>query len=181
MHLRSIILAVLLSPLLTNTALATNSTVHARQFVELLRYHEQFQANQTQCLANAKTIPPESLLADDPDKFFGIRPNTPRWEKVVEAYTDYWKTLCSRPTKEEFLDSLAKAYAAKMTGPQLQAAIKFYSSEVGTKLISAHKSAAFEVTKIFSESYANRVPQAVAELNQRVKNIAESSVEECAK
>lgn len=181
MRICSIILAFLLSPLWSETALAADSVVHARQFVELLRYHEQFQVNQTQCLANAKTIPPESLLADDPDKFFGIRPNTPRWKKVVEAYSDYWKTLCSRPTKDEFLDSLAKTYAAKMTGPQLQAAIKFYSSEVGTKLISAHKSAASEVTQIFSESYANRVPLAVTELNQRLKSIAESNDEECKK
>jgi hypothetical protein len=174
MTLRPAFLTTAFLCLLPLKSIAEDSIALSRQFVDLLRYDEQYENNHSQCLGNAKTVPPESLLADDPEKFFGLQPGTPRWEQVIQAYAQYWETICSRPTKEEFLDSLAIAYRDKMPPPQLQAAIHFYSSDVGQKLITAHKAAAARALSAFSQAYSEQVPTAVVEFNRRLKSIAEA-------
>ena len=165
------ILCVLFLPI---KSLAADSSVLARRFVVLLRYEEQFHNNHEACLANSKAVSPAQLVAKDPDSFYGLRPTSPRWPEVLQAYGQYWEAICSRPTKDEFLTSLAAVYAEKMSVVQLESAIKFYSSPVGQKLVSAHKGAAAHVNTLFSQAYTEQVPNAMAEFNRRLKAIADA-------
>jgi hypothetical protein len=168
----AITLACILSWPITCRAGDINALAH--QFVELLRYDEQFNNNRISCLENSKAVSPEALVAKDPDIYYGLRPNSPRWPAVLQAYSQYWETICSRPTKSEFLASLAAVYAKEMSVGQLKSAIQFYSSPVGQKLIATHRGAAAQVNSLFSQAYAEQVPQAAAEYNRRLKAIAEA-------
>lgn len=153
-------------------SIAADSNALARQFVELLRYEEQFNNSQASCLGNSKAVSPELLAEKDPDGYYGLRPASPRWSEVLRAYGQYWETICSRPTKDEFLASLAAVYAKRMSVGQLKNAIQFYSSPVGQELIAAHKDAAMQVNTLFSQTYAEQLPKATAEYNRRIKAIA---------
>jgi len=143
----------------------------ARRYVELLRYGNQFDEYHHECLATAKKIPPESLLAAEPDKFYGIRPGSKCWPKVVEAYKQYYVTSCSKPSKDEFLNALAAAYRERLSDDQLRKAIEFYSTDVGTELVSAHKVASSNVAQLISQAQADLAPQAVAELDRRLQAV----------
>jgi hypothetical protein len=153
----------------------------ADEFVVLLRYGNQFDEQHEQCLATAKKIPPESLLAAEPDKFYGIRPGSKCWPKVVEAYNQYYATLCSKPSRDDFLKALAATYRARLSEGQLKKAIEFYSSDVGAELISAHKSAATNVAQVVYQAQADLAPQAVADLDRRLQAIVDGKSSERSK
>lgn len=154
-------------------ARAEDSMSLARKFVELLRYDEQYDGIHNQCIRSAIDIPPEKLLVDDPDRFFGIRPGSKCWEKVIEAYQAYWEAICNRPTKAEFLNSLAAEYGSRLSVPQLETAMSFYSSDIGQRLVTAHKAAAAEAQTVFAKAYAEQTPIALIEFNRRLRTIAE--------
>lgn len=145
----------------------------ARKYVELLRYDQQYDDIHNQCLRNATDIPPETLLADDPDRFFGIRPGSSCWNKVIEAYAAYWEAVCAHPTKSEFIDLLAANYGQHLSAAQLHKAISFYSSAAGLQLVTAHKAAAAQAQTVFSKAHATQTPIALTEFNRRLKAIAE--------
>lgn len=155
-------------------SIAAKSDALARKFVELLRYDEQFSNNHASCLATSKTVSPELLIEKDPNGYYGLQPNSPLWSEVLRAYGQYWEAICSRPTKSEFLGSLASVYAKRLSTQQLKSAIQFYSSPVGQELITAHKGAAAQVNTLFSKAYAEQVPEAAAEYRRRLKAIAEA-------
>lgn len=163
----SIIVGLLLLPI---QALADEDL--ARRFVELLRYGNQFDEHHYKCLASARKMPPESLLEAEPNKFYGIRPGSKYWPKVVEAYNQYYLTLCSKPSKDELLNALAATYRDRLSDKQLINAIEFYSSDAGTELISAHKFAASRIAQLIYEAQVDLAPKAVADLDRRLQAIA---------
>jgi hypothetical protein len=165
------ILCVLLLPI---KCLAADNSVLARRLVVLLRFEEQFQNDLEACLASSKAVSPAQLLAKDPDSYYGLGPSSPQWPEVLQAYDQYFETVCSHPTKNEFLTLLVTVYAEKMSVLQLKSAIQFYSSPVGQKLVTAHKSAAVHVNTLVSLANTEQVPNATAEYNRRIKAIADT-------
>lgn len=133
--------------LLTQVCAAhAQSTVElAKQYVVLLRYGEQFEVYHAQCVGNYRAITPAALVAKNPSYFNGIKPGSPQWGPVNKAYEVYAQEACSRPTKSEFIDALASTYSQSLNADDLKAAVGFYSSPTGGRLISAHKAAASSV------------------------------------
>jgi hypothetical protein len=118
----------------------------------------------------------ESLVAQNPDSFPGLKPGSPPWDEIVEAYAAYWETVCGRPGEEEFLETLASAYRTELSPAQMEAAIRFYSGEDGRKLIAAGKIAASQALMAYSRAYSEQVPIAWGKFNRRVQAIFENSV-----
>jgi hypothetical protein len=144
----------------------------ARRFVEILRYGDQSEGITKECIANGINIPPESLLKAEPDKFYGIRPGSTLWPQVVEAYRDYYKRLCSRPTRDEFLDALANTYRQSMTVEELDQAIAFYSTAVGQRLVAANTLASKAASELYGRANANHSADALAAFDRRLQAIS---------
>jgi len=167
--IKSCLLAVCLLPFLAS---ASESERLVRKFIELQRFERQYEDVYSKCLAGAKASPPESFLAAEPDKFYGIRPGSKGWSNVVEAYDAFNVSMCSTPTKQQFLDALVRSYAAKLTSDQLQKAIAFYSTEVGRKLIGAHTAVSEDIAELYAMARARQAPKSIEELDRRLQAIA---------
>jgi len=120
---------------------ADDNRALAKKFVSLMRYDDQFASYRAQCAATYKAISPESLVAQNPDYFGGIRPGHSKWRRVVAAYESYYEEACSRPSKEEFVAVLASSYASSLTARELRSALQFYATPTGKALVSAHAKA----------------------------------------
>ena len=144
----------------------------ARQFVTLMRYSDQYLEYHRQCLAATKSVSPEALARQNPDRFYGIRPDSSLWPEVVKAYDLYYEQTCARPTQDEFLDAMASAYAVELSPKEIQSAIKFYSSPTGQRLIAAHKIAARNVYQEWHRLNAKQIPIADGSFNRRMTELS---------
>jgi len=144
----------------------------SRQLVRLLRYEQQMDQYRKLCAGTAKTVPPESLVKDSPGKYYGIQPNDRYWPDVVQAYEEYFRDICAKPTLQEFLDSMADVYATKVSVADLRAAVAFYSTEAGKRLVDGHKMTADAIYDITRRAYAAEVPIASRKFDEKLEAIA---------
>lgn len=150
-------------------ALAADSTqALAERFVVLLRYEEQFVKYQEQCVATQRSVSPEALAARNPTYFGGIQPGHGKWPAVTAAYGRYFQEACSRPTKTEFLQVLSSTYAQALTPKQLQQSIKFYSSDTGRSLISAHRQATGAVYEAWTATNSRYLADLTAKFQREI-------------
>jgi hypothetical protein len=140
-----------------------------------MRYSDQYLEYHRQCLASAKSVSPDVLARQNPDRFYGIRPGTALWPEVIKAYGRYYEKACARPTQDEFLDAMASAYAAELSPKELRNAIEFYSSSTGQRLISAHKIAARNVYQEWHRLNTEQIPIADREFDRRMSELSEQS------
>jgi hypothetical protein len=143
----------------------------AEEFVRLLRYSDQYMAYRRACVTTGAAVTPESLVKENPNRFEGVRPGMKHWPDVVDAYNKYYEEMCARPTEQEFLSALAKAYAAQLSVADLKASIKFYSSPVGGRLIAAHRVAAGNVYSEWSRINSAEMPRANADFDRRIRDV----------
>ena len=146
----------------------------AVRFVELLGYDQEFAHFRDACVAARGSVTPESLVDAHPEYFGGIRPGTPKWPKVASAYRDFVVDSCSRPTREEFLGSLAEYYSHVLTEPQLRAAIAFYGTPTGKALVAAREPSAEAVRDAWTGTNSLHLAEATAALEQRIAVLLES-------
>lgn len=165
------IYTIFLIPLVAFAESPKDSNRLARELVQLLRYETQMEAYRDQCMKMAKTVPPESLIKETPEKFGGITPKSPYWPRVVSAYEQYYKELCAKPTASEFLDAMAKVYAERLSIKELKSAVNFYSSASGKKLVDAHKMVAADIYALVGKANAAEVPKAMANFDHRLIEI----------
>jgi hypothetical protein len=168
---RSLILVMLLLSAWSARAADAKGDL-AEEFVRLLRYADQYTAYHRACLKTGAAVTPESLVKENPNRFEGVRPGMKHWPDVVNAYDKYYEEMCARPTEQEFLSALAKAYAAQLSAADLKASIKFYSSPVGERLIAAHRAAAGNVYSEWSRINSAEMPRASADFDRRLRDIA---------
>lgn len=150
----------------------------ADEFVRLLRYDEQYRDYQKQCLTTAGAVSPEALVRQSPDRFFGIKPGSKYWPQIVAAYEAFYREACERPTGQEFLDALAQAYAEQLSSDELRAALAFYSSATGQRLVGAHKEATRNVYVAWKRYNAEQIPRASANFDRRLLEIGEKALSE---
>jgi uncharacterized protein DUF2059 len=156
--------------------LSTFSAVYAedstrelsKQFVTLMRYSDQYLEYHGQCLAATKSVTPEAMARQNPDRFYGIQPGSKLWSEVVKAYDLYYEQVCERPTQEEFLDALAHAYAVELSPIDLRSAISFYSTPTGQRMITAHRAAARNVFQEQNRLNTQQIPIALDNFNRRM-------------
>ncbi|HVY06157.1 MAG TPA: DUF2059 domain-containing protein [Burkholderiales bacterium] len=144
----------------------------AKQFVALMRYADHYQEYHLQCLASAKSLSPDMLVRQSPDRFFGIQPGSPLWPDVVKAYDQYYDEVCARPTQDEFLDAVSAAYAAELSAQEMQDAIKFYSSPLGQRLLAANKTATRNVYRAWHRINEKQIPIADGNFNRRMAELS---------
>jgi hypothetical protein len=172
-------LAVIFLPISVSAqAPAETSAELAQQLVRLLRYDKQMEAYRENCANTAKSVSPESLVKENPRKFGGVTPASRHWPKIVEAYEQYYRELCARPTVEEFLIAMAAVYAKDMSVAALKAAIRFYSTPSGQRLIESHRKTAAVISALVSEANAVEVPKALVNLDRRIDEVAFEEEEE---
>ncbi|MBC3881515.1 DUF2059 domain-containing protein [Undibacterium sp. LX40W] len=174
--LRSFVVLLGFAPCFVASADTTTGEL-AKQFVALMRYSEQHIDYQSQCIAAAKAVTPESLMRQNPDRFYGIRPGSKLWPEVVKAYELYYQQACERPTQSEFLDAMARAYEAELSSQELREAIRFYSTASGQRLISAHKIASRNFYQELGRLNAKQIPIADANFNRRLNELAKKATE----
>jgi hypothetical protein len=144
----------------------------AQQLVRLLRYDKQMEAYRENCVNTAKSVSPESLVKENPHKFGGVTPASRHWPKIVEAYEQYYREFCARPTVEEFLAAMAAVYARDMSVPDLRAAIRLYSTPSGQRLTESHRNTSAVISTLVREANAVEVPKALVNLDRRIDEIA---------
>jgi hypothetical protein len=157
---------------------AKTSAELAQQLVRVLRYDKQMEAYRESCANTAKSVSPESLVKENPRKFGGVTPASRHWPKIVEAYEQYYRELCARPTVEEFLVAMAAVYARDMSVADLKAAIRFYSTPSGQRLIESHRKTSAVISALVSEANAVEVPKALVNLDRRIDEVALEQEEE---
>ena len=173
MRLRLILLAAL-ALLAAPAARSDDVPDLAMRFVELLGYDTEFARFRDACVAARGSVAPESLVDAHPEYFGGIRPGTPKWPKVADAYRDFVVDSCSRPTRGEFLGSLAEYYAHVLTEPQLRAAIAFYGSSTGKALVAAREPSAEAERDAWTGTNSLHLAEATASLERRIAVLLES-------
>lgn len=174
--MRNLILAVTITLLPSLVSAAEESTRSlSKEFVALMRYSEQYVEYHRQCLASAKSVSPDVLARQNPDRFYGIRPGSAIWPEVIKAYDRYYEKACARPTQDEFLAAMASAYAAELSLMDLRSAIEFYSSSIGQRLIGAHMSAARNVYQEWHRLNAKQIPVADREFDRRMSELSKQS------
>jgi hypothetical protein len=144
----------------------------AQQLVRLLRYDKQMEAYRHSCVNTAKSVSPESLVKENPRKFGGVIPESRYWPKIVEAYEQYYRELCARPTVDEFVTAMATVYARDMSIDDLRAAIQFYSTPSGQRLTESHRKTSAVISALVSEAQAVEVPKALVNLDRRIDEIS---------
>lgn len=162
------------------TILFISMNVHAQdgrselseKFVALLRFDEQFNKYQEQCVATQSSVSPEALVARNENYFSGIRPGHPKWPAVVAAYGKYFREACSRPTKSEFIQELSRSYAKALTSKQLRDSIAFYSSDTGRALIAAHKLATGAVYESWTRINSNYLADLTTDFYREISAIS---------
>jgi hypothetical protein len=169
---RLLFLTLLTSPLFGIAQGSAETNALARELVQILKYERQMDAYREQCMRTAKNVSPESLVKENPAKYGGITPSNRHWPKVVEAYEQYFRELCAKPTVAEFLDAMAHVYAQRMSAVDLKAAIAFYSSDTGKRLIEGHKAAAGAVNELVGKANAAEVPRATLNFDRRLGEIS---------
>ena len=168
---RVLLYTVIATVFATHAIADDEQTKLSRKFVDLLRYRDQFVQYQTQCIATQRTVSPEALVGKNPEYFGGIRPGQPKWPAIVEAYERYFKAACSRPTEQEFLGALARAYEGNLSPSQLRSAIAFYSSPTGQSLILAHRKASSAVYEAWTKINSEHLTTITADFQREVVNL----------
>ena len=148
-----------------------STTPLAKQFVDLLRYKDQFKKYHEECLISQRTFSPEALISQDTDYFGGIRPGSPKWPAIVAAYDSYALHVCSRPTENDFLSAITVSYAEAMSAGQLKDAIKFYSSPAGQVLVAANMHALKTVYELSAKINGEEIVEANAQLQKVISNL----------
>ncbi|MBT9514677.1 MAG: DUF2059 domain-containing protein [Acidovorax sp.] len=156
------------------TSAASAGEVSARQFVDLLRYEDQFIKYRETCIATQRTVSPSALVAQNPNYFGGIRPGHKQWQVIVTAYEAYFQEACSRPTKTEFLESLSVSYAKVLSEQQLKEAIAFYSSNTGQALVSAHTFATTALYQTWTDINGKHLTKAAARFQAELARLIEA-------
>lgn len=158
---------------LAHAEASDDASVLARQFVELLRYEEQFAKYQEQCVATHRTVSPEALIAQNGDYFGGVRPGHRSWPAIVSAYETYFREACARPSKSEFLGALSASYTRGLSVAQLREAIAFYASPTGQALVSAHQRASANVYETWTSINAKHLAEITARFQGEVARLAQ--------
>ena len=167
MRARVLLLAAL--ALLAAPAVRADDVIElAQHFVEVLGYDKEFARFREACVASRSAVSPESMVEAHPQYFGGIRPGTPKWPAVANAYRDYVVDSCSRPTRDEFLGALAEYYSHVLTEPQLRAAIAFYASPAGTALVASREPSAEAVRDAWTGTNSLHLAEATAALERRI-------------
>jgi hypothetical protein len=83
----------------------------AERFVALLNYDRQIETLHEQCLRRQSSVTPESLIDRSPDYFDGLKQDSPKWPRIVAAFSEYQRQICSRPKKAEVIHAISGAYA----------------------------------------------------------------------
>ena len=151
-----------------------STTALAQQFVEVLRYKDQFQKYQEECLITQRTISPEALVSQNENYFGGIRQGDPKWGTIVSAYDSYFQDVCSRPTEAAFLAALSASYAETMSAEQLKQAIQFYSSPTGQVLVAANMRAVKKVYEIWTMVNSEHLVEATARFQKTLAILVQS-------
>lgn len=141
----------------------------ANQLVEVLRYETQHSMFAETCMTGGGN--PAAVLAKDPNYFGGIRPGDHRWNTVTVAYQTYMKETCARPTKQEFLDAIAKSYSASLNDAQLKTAIAFYETPVGRALSEANLVAVRAVYDELSRAREEQLPASSVRFQTELKRL----------
>jgi hypothetical protein len=171
--LKQLLAALALLLMHMQTVCAQSTVELAKQYVVLLRYGEQYEAYHEQCLGNFRSITPAALVAKNPTYFNGIKPGSPQWARVNTAYETYAQEACSRPTKPEFIEALASAYGQNLSTSDLKAAIAFYSSATGGRLIDAHKAAATSVYQYWGQKNREHLTEITADFQKTIAKLSQ--------
>lgn len=131
-----------------------------------------------QCLSTNAAVPPEKLLNISADSSDPVRPGTRHWPKVIAAYDEYWKAVCERPTREEYLAVIAASYAKAMSDADLKESLRFLATPAGTRLVAAGSAVVRDVYQEWQRLNAASLPAAIAALNLRLEAIGMDAARE---
>lgn len=143
----------------------------ADRFVRMLKYDDQYRDYRNACLKQYRSVPLQKWLESDPSLPDFVRPGWKHWPEFEAAYEAYFVEACARPTQDEFLAALAKSYATGLSDAELDAAVAFYASPTGQRLVAAHRVAASNVYAEWSRLNAEHFPAANRRLSETLQRI----------
>lgn len=134
---RAITMALASALLLTATVPAWASAKSDR-LVALFRDRQLLAAHRADCERRAAAVSPAALLQDNPNTFYGFNPKSRQWPEVVAIYRRYRRAMCAYLSPQGFTHAMSEQYAHSLSVPDLDAAIRFFASPVGQRLVKAH-------------------------------------------
>lgn len=128
--------------LLGSVATADPSLVQrqlATELVTLLHGKADYEAYQRQCIANGEADGPQSRFFANPSAFGGISPQSVYWPEIEEIFRRYTTDACTAGiTADEYAEMYVGQIAEHLKEDDLRAAIAFYASPTGQRLVTLH-------------------------------------------
>lgn len=109
----------------------------ASHLLQLMKFESQLENGRDVCMSRPEQIDVVALYEKSPVLFFDVSPSSDMWPDVVAAYMSYLKEMCVPSSIDEYSELARSIYGSELTPEELKAAISFFESEVGKKLVSA--------------------------------------------
>lgn len=151
------------------------ATEKSDRLVQVLQYDEQLKVFVDSCFEGAVHTPPEDLLKNNPYHFGGFNPNSPEWPLVLDIYNRYFERACEYVDTGLFKKAVSEKYASTLNEQELDAAIQFYSTPVGQKIVSASVVASRAFDEVVQKQYAKYFRKANLLFQQEISDLVRQS------
>ncbi len=173
------LLAILVLTLATQSTLAQPESRRLElgyELADVLQSATMFEAYLKYCRAPMEEGPfdPKFAFRSDPSGFGGVSPQSAYWPEVEAAFQAYQQESCSYLTADRFRDYVARSYADRISTDDLVAAIAFYSSPLGKRLLSATLAINEAFQGYAQEQMALALKSAYPKVGAKLREIARS-------
>jgi hypothetical protein len=153
---------------LSNLAHADEKHDLAARLVEKLGYLNQYENSIKECLKSSQTASVKDILKSDSNHFPGITPQSKYWPELKAILSEYRSSSCSYTTAQQFVRQMEEGYANRLSVKELQAALDYYSSTSGRKMVETNIAVSLDMQRkalhdmestsaAASEVYAKRI------------------------
>lgn len=138
--------------ILSASANETTRQVKLAKFIDFWGIPEMVKRYRENCLEPFQETTPEKTYKADPGFFWGMSPHSQFWPKVVAAYWRYAEASCSSLKEEGVKAKHLEAWGTRLTERDLDALLKFLSSNAGHAYIRGHKGVTDELLDYYAET-----------------------------
>lgn len=107
------------------------------RLIEATSLHQQLVEARDACYANEASVNVKDVFRASPQMFHGIGPEHELWALVEKTYIASAQAGCVPASLDQYLQLARQTYSKLLRSEDLNAALRFYESEAGARLISA--------------------------------------------
>ena len=145
----------------------------AERLVDRLGYAQSIRQLRSLCVDSLSALHPDRAFAEEPDAFFGIKPASQSWPRVLKSFEIFVQDACGGDALEQvLLDRYVTSWNAKLTERELDAAIAFLRSQPGHAFARAMVDSHRDASNYYEERVAANRRIAFERFRRQVEQIA---------